>query len=784
MAKIHDPIPMRINLLLILLCFISVCSYGQDFEINGIVKNSNDEVLPSVNVSLQNTNYATLTDQDGKFKISGLIKGEYKLVITHVGFKTLLKTVKIHNKPVFEEINLENSATELDEVTVKTEKQSKVLETKPIAISSVEIKNVVSQNVLITDVVDRLSGIRIRRSSSLGETSDVSINGMRGNAVRIYIDGLPMEFMYPNFDISTLPIGNLKRIDVYKGVLPVDVGTDALGGGINLVTEQKSYNSLRASYNVGSFNTHLADFSLGLANSKNYFINLTGAYNYSDNNYGMDAQIFEKNNKVERIHRFHDRYRIGFGGITIGTHSKPWADELKLALNLSSGDKQLQNGARISSLAFGEVLYEAKNLSAILKYDKSFWKEKGLFTTTFNYSDQQLIYTDTTSNVYSWSGKIVGRKGSEGEYALGYTKTYIQGLVNRASFSYKLAANHKLLVSNLYARQKLTGIDYMEEDPAKDYLRVPQYLTKNVAGVQYEGIFWNKLTFSTALKRFDYILDGAENNTFQLFKKKGGIWGYNAGLKYDIAEGMFIRTSYEKGYLIPLFAQFVGNGADIVRNTDLLPESSDNLNLGFSVTRPINKILNISSTVNGFYRQQHDIIFIGDGVVKRYDNADQVRTVGVEGDVSLTYKNAFTLKTNVTFLRKTFTKVKIAESQFLVGTSFPNNPNFYANSEFAWAKSGLLKTEDRFRAYIFYTYIAPFNHITVGKENSVKNTPEAYVPVQHRVDAGLSYKFANNGLTASVNAINILNAKLFDNYLVPRAGTNFNIKLIYQLSNF
>ena len=775
---------MRIFLLLITFCFISINSFGQEVSVNGTVKNSNGEFLPFVTISLKSTNYSSTTNEEGKFKIDHVADGEYKLVVSHVGFKTFEKSIKVAAKSVFEEIVLINSATELDEVLVKTEKQTKVLETKPIAISSVEIKNVISQNVLITDVVDRLSGVRIRRSSSLGDNSDISINGMRGNAVRIYIDGLPMEFIYPNFDISTLPIGNLKRIDVYKGVLPVDVGTDALGGGINLITEQKSYNSLKASYNVGSFNTHLADVTLGLTNAKNYFINVSGAYNYSDNDYKMDAQIFEKNNKRERVRRFHDRYRMAFGSITVGTHSKPWADELKLTLNLSGGDKQLQNGARVTGFAFGEANYTAQNLSAILKYDKLFLGEKGLFTTTFNYSDQTLGYVDTTRNVYSWSGKIVGRQGTQGEYYRANSETYIKSSVNRTSVSFKIATNHKLLFSNLYAKQKLTGIDYLEENPAEDYLRVPQYLTKNVAGIQYEGLYLNRLTFSTALKRFDYMLDGAENNTFQLVKKKGGIWGYNAALKYDITEGLFARASYEKGLLIPLFYQFVGNGADIIRNTDLLPESSDNLNLGFSLAKPINKLLNITSTVNGFYRNQHDIIFIGSGVIRRYDNADQVGTVGVEGDIALTYNNAFSLKTNVTFLRKTFTKVLVADSQFLVGTDFPNNPNFYANSEFSWQKSNLIKNDDRFRAYLFYNYIAAFNHITIGKENSQKNTPEAYVPVQHRLDAGFSYKFPKRALTASLNVLNVFDAELFDNYLVPRGGINFNIKVIYELTNF
>src|SRR5690606_22844167 len=200
---------------------------------------------------------------------------------------------------------------ELQEVTVKAVKQSEVQESKAMAIKSINIKEVITQNSLLTDVIDRVSGVRIRRSGSLGDPSDISINGMRGNAIRIYIDGLPMEFLYPNFDVSTLPLSSIKRTDIFKGVLPVDVGTDAMGGAVNIITEQRSHSHARASYSLGSFNRHLADVEIGLAGKKNAFINLNASLNYSDNNYSMDALVFEKN-KTERVRRFHDAYKMAF----------------------------------------------------------------------------------------------------------------------------------------------------------------------------------------------------------------------------------------------------------------------------------------------------------------------------------------------------------------------------------------------------------------------------------------------------------------------------------------
>ncbi len=767
--------------LLASLAFPSTYSAAQRFTLQGIVNDDVGKPIPSVTVYLKSTKYTALSDSAGQYVIARITPGKYTLIVSHLGFGKVEREVDIRKDITLGTIVLTSTAKELDEVAVTAEKQTTIQETKPITISSIQIKDAVAQNVLLTDVVDRLSGVRIRRSSSLGDASDISINGIRGTAVRVYINGLPMEFVYPRFDISTLPIGNVKRIDVYKGVLPVEVGTDAMGGGINLITEQKTYNSLRASYNVGSFNTHLADFSLGLANAKNYFVTMSGAYNYSDNDYKMNALVFEKN-KVEQVRRFHDKYQMFFGGITVGVHSKSWADELALTLNLSGGYKQLMNGARVTNTAFGEAIYHASNLSSTLKYEKSFLNEKVQFSTIGNYSREHINYVDTTQNVYSWSGIIVGRKSAPGEYSYAYSDTYTDSWVNRSTLTLALSAHHKLLFSNLYAKQRIMGENHLEL-PAEDYMRIPQYLTKNIAGLQYEGSF-NKFTFTTAVKRFDYNLDGAENFTFKLINKTGGFWGWNAGLKYDIIPGLFVRTSFEKGYLIPQFNQFVGNGADILRNTDLVPESSDNLNLGATVDRPVSQTFRIASAVNGFYRKQRDVIFLGNTIFRRYENADEVRTIGVEGDVLLTYKKAFSLKTNVTFMRKTFSKVVGIENQFLVGAAFPNNPNFFANAEFSWQKSNLFSGNDQFRTYLFYNYIATFNYIQVGKDNSPSKTPTAYVPVQNRVDAGVSYKLNKHGLTTSLNVLNILNAELFDNFLVPRAGTSFNVKVIYEIANF
>ncbi|PZR33641.1 MAG: hypothetical protein DI538_17735 [Azospira oryzae] len=750
--------------------------------IHGIIRDRQKQPVPYANVAIKSTSLATVSNEEGLFWIKDIPYGTHEVVISSIGYESLLKTITIQEK--MQEVNFElaDNVQQLNEVVVQTEKQSTLLEQKPIAVKSINIGEVITQNTLLTDITDRMAGVRIRRSSSLGEKSDISINGLRGNAVRVYVDGLPMEFLYPNFDLSTIPLSNINRIDVYKGVVPVDVGTDAMGGAINMTTEQSMTSHLRASYGNGSFNTHLADFEIGFGGKKNFFLTANGAYNYSDNNYSMKALVYETN-KVEKVKRFHDAYQMAFAGLTMGVHSKPWADELRLTVNYATGFKELQNGARISTYAIGQAKYTSDNYAAILKYHKALLNDLLHISNNGGFSYQNLNFIDTTKNIYSWSGAIVGR-GDGGEYAgVANTTTHYSNIVDRLSANYTITQDHVLTLSNIYATQRLTGKDHLTEEDERDYLAIPQHLTKNILGLQYDGRFVRKFSATAAVKRFDFILDGAENNTYLPVKKKDHFLGWNASIKYDINEQFYVKTSYERGFRIPYFEQFVGNGADILRNTGLMPESSDNLNFGMGYSAADTKPITVNTNLNAFYRKQYDVIFLGNTSVRRYENADEVKTIGLEGDLVAIYNQRWTWRNNITLLRQTFSHLKDPRNAFLEGTTFPNTPTFYANTEVSWQKTGFLQPLNQLRLYSYYQYVAPFNHIMIGQRDTYANSPSSFVPTQHRVDVGASYRFGKKHFTAALNIVNLLNAELYDNFLVPRAGINYNAKLIFEIKN-
>lgn len=760
---------------ILLFCLLPVLVFAQNSTLRGRTTGEENSPLAGVIVTMANARFNTVSDSSGYFQISDLSAGTYTITLSHVGFETLQKKLTLPAQgTLIEHFVLKPVSRNLEEVTVTALKESRIMEAKSIAVRSVDIKEVIQQSTVLTDVADRLSGVRIRRSGSLGDRSDISINGVTGTGIRIYIDGVPMEIAYPNYDLSTLPLNNIKRMDVYKGVVPVDIGTDAMGGAINIVTEQKAHNSLKAGYYLGSFNTHMADLSLGLAGKSNYFLNVSGSFNHSDNSYRMRAFVFEKN-KYETIRRFHDAYQASFASLNFGAHSQKWADELRFFYNYSEGFKDVQNWARITTTSLGEVAYRALNHSGGMRYEKSF--DRLQLINHLSLSHDKLHYADTSGNVYSWSGHII-KQDAPGEYSYGLNDNYTNSIINRSTLNVKLSDSQKLTLSNLYAYQKRTGTNYLVDNPQRDYLKYPQTLEKNISGLQYEGLFWDKLTVTGALKRYFFDLNGVENSTFEPLTKKDSFYGYYLAGKYRITDGINSKISYERGYLIPNFEQFVGDGATILRNTNLKPENSHNLNLSVDYSRKAGDAVFIAFTINGFLRDQLDIIYAGTGIVRRYENQERVRTVGAEAEASARYKD-WRLKGDYTQLSKVFRMLKDPMFSFLEGTSFPNHPTHFGNMELEYSiaagKNGL-------RAYINYLYIGYYNHTLVGQSDTYKKRPELFVPTQKRIDLGLSYRLTKYNLTTAFNINNIFDKELFDHFSVPKPGRSFNIRIIYEIA--
>lgn len=104
-------------------------------------------------------------------------------------------------------------------------------------VTAVDIRRLRNTNLDLAHILDRVSGVKVREDGGLGSGVSINLNGFTGKHVKQFIDGVPMDGSSSSFGINNIPASFANRIEVYKGVVPVDFGGDALGGAINIVTD-------------------------------------------------------------------------------------------------------------------------------------------------------------------------------------------------------------------------------------------------------------------------------------------------------------------------------------------------------------------------------------------------------------------------------------------------------------------------------------------------------------------------------------------------------------------
>lgn len=99
-----------------------------------------------------------------------------------------------------------------------------------VAIDTRKLRNT---NLDLAHALDRVAGIKIREEGGVGSSVQLNLNGFTGQHVKVFIDGMPMDNANTSFGLNNIPAGFASQLQVYKGVVPVDFGGDAIGGVSN-----------------------------------------------------------------------------------------------------------------------------------------------------------------------------------------------------------------------------------------------------------------------------------------------------------------------------------------------------------------------------------------------------------------------------------------------------------------------------------------------------------------------------------------------------------------------
>ncbi|MEN3324547.1 TonB-dependent receptor [Mariniflexile soesokkakense] len=246
------------RILLNMLLFLAITNLYAQNSIKGTVVDANTKQgLVYANIYFTEIEKGTATNENGFFSLESIPSGNYKILVSILGYETKSVNVSIPNTTDLE-ISLTPSAIEMEAVIVSTPfhklQSENVMKVEHKTMQNLKAKGAVN----LSDGITNIAGVEsVTTGLSIGKPV---IRGLSSNRVLVYAQGVRLENQQFGDEHGLgLSDSGIESVEVIKGPASLLYGSDALGGVLYLNPEKFSQS-----------NTSSADFS------GNYFSNTQG----------------------------------------------------------------------------------------------------------------------------------------------------------------------------------------------------------------------------------------------------------------------------------------------------------------------------------------------------------------------------------------------------------------------------------------------------------------------------------------------------------------------------
>ncbi|RYZ07465.1 MAG: TonB-dependent receptor [Myxococcales bacterium] len=675
------------------------------------------------------------------------------------------------------------------EITVQGQSEAERARRSSDAVHVVETEAAQRQSADLGEVLARTQGVGVQRSGGLGSDVRFSLNGLTDDQIRFFLDGLPLDVAGYPFGIANVPVNLVERVEIYRGVVPIRFGGDALGGAVNLVSDRDVRGTHgSASLQVGSFGTYRATLGARhLHEPSGWFTRVNAFVDRAKNDYPMDVGVPDaKGREVPaRVYRFHDAYAAEGANVETGLVNKRWARRLLLRAFFTRYEKEIQHNLMMTFNPYGDVELAEAVAGASLRYENTFARRVAVKALA-GYSYSATVYEDLGRCVYDWFGQCIRERAQPGERR-GRPEDQLYrehaGFV-RLNADWRVLAGHTLTFSSAPTLNARSGDERRQANAeARDPLSAERRLMTWVSGLEYRAeLFQNRLENAAFVKDYLQLLrseDPLASGSFRRLDRSTHRLGFGDSLRYTLAEWVYAKASYEWATRLPNPDEVFGNAFPVRPNLELQPEVSHNVNLGLTLSGEVAPLGKLRGDVNGFVRSAARlIVLVGDDEMATYQNVYSARSRGVELAGGWTSPGDYLwLDGNVTWVdfRNTSTQGAFAANE---GDRIPNRPYLFGTGSARLQMSHVAAPTDELSLTWTSRYVHEFFRGWEGL-----GTSKLTVPAQLVHSAVLTYLVRGEPtqLSFSGEAQNVTNADAFDVFGVPRPGRAFYFKATASL---
>ncbi len=525
-----------------------------------IVDAETKQPLFGANVMIAGTGFGASSDQQGEYQIENLFEGEYSISVSYIGYKDKqVSNIKIDkDQPVRINFQLKQRIIPLKGVQISAEKEGSHSRGNFWTIENEAIARSNAQNV--GELIDMAPGVDVQDTGGRSGSKKLSIRGSQSNQVLVLLDGVPLnDELSGDVDLSKIPANVIEKIEIYKGGFSHRFGSGAIGGVVNIITKKNFASQIQMNSGYGSFHTVTLEPSCsGNFKRFNYYFAVQYAktdgdfpYEYNDSKgesiheNRMNADLYSQNifgrmnyqspGHIFSIHAQHMKSERGIPGV----------------IDAWTAYARSKNNQRIAGT---EYRFTNDDFNAELSYRYS-------------------VSETENSNLYPNDADIRYRRYPKYHYKYG-----IQNHIVHANFNYDLFDWYT--VSSGYDYRDLN----YEDENFRSYGKPPINEASDVA----HGVFLHQELHLQLLSGRSHLLITPDLRYDEMNIRSGDFrrheHQWSPGTSFRISAGTihqaFVTATLSNSFRVPTFADLFYQDVRIEGKPDLLPEKSQNREIG------------------------------------------------------------------------------------------------------------------------------------------------------------------------------------------------------------